>query len=251
MHFKLLTLNIWQGNLLNEAIAFLKEEKPDILLLQEVYEDPDKSLPEQFRTYSIVKERLAFLHAAFAPTAKHVRAEGTIEQGNAIFSRFPILKTDVTFYGLPYRDDYRDIPQNYEDHPRNLQHAAIDCGGTKLNIFNTHGIWGTHGKDTEARLKMCDVIVREVRGKSNVILAGDFNFFRHTQGIGRIEQELVNVFGDELNTSFNVKRKTTGNYAKSVVDMLFASKDLKILKHYCPAVDVSDHLPLAGIFATM
>ncbi len=68
-----------------------------------------------------------------------------------------------------------------------------------------------------------------------------------TQTIRNIEKHLNNVFKDELSTTFNVKHKDLTRfpgYATAVVDMVFVSSDLQVQSKKCPAVDVSDHLPL-------
>ena len=65
-----------------------------------------------------------------------------------------------------------------------------------------------------------------------------------TESIAKIEKDLVNVFGNELQTTFNTKRKTLPIFSEIVVDMLFTSRDIRVLSKKCPLVDVSDHLPL-------
>ncbi len=55
---------------------------------------------------------------------------------------------------------------------------------------------------------------------------------------------MVNVFKDELATTFNMKHKVDPGYATAAVDMFFASSDIKIVSKSCPDDDVSDHKPL-------
>ena len=56
------------------------------------------------------------------------------------------------------------------------------------------------------------------------------------------------MFKDELKTTFNMKRKTDPGYAAAVVDMIFISKNIEVISHDCPQVDISDHLPLVCKF---
>jgi endonuclease/exonuclease/phosphatase family metal-dependent hydrolase len=116
-----------------------------------------------------------------------------------------------------------------------------------LNIFNIHGIWGLDSKDNERRLKMSKIIVDEIKNKENVILAGDFNVNPNTKTIENIELYLKNVFKDELKTTFNMKQKVGKGYVTSVVDMIFVSKYINAIRHYCPDLDISDHLPMVCI----
>lgn len=254
MKIKVIDLNLFEGGLyFDNTKKFLKEENPDILCLQEVYDGKDKELKENLRTLEVLKKFLPSFYYHFAPEMLYIRKEGKFPLGNAIFSKFPIVKTNVTFYDIPY-GEYNAYLQNdnkfdfFSTLPKNLQYAQINLNGLKLNVFNTHGIWGRHGDDTKRRLEMGKTIVSQIANKDNVILTGDFNLFPQTQTVKNLEKYLKNVFANKLRTSFNVKLKPhPGNYANSVVDMMFVSKDVKVLEKYCPNVDVSDHFPLVSV----
>jgi endonuclease/exonuclease/phosphatase family metal-dependent hydrolase len=60
----------------------------------------------------------------------------------------------------------------------------------------------------------------------------------------QVGQHLTSVFGDSLKTTFNISRKDNPGYATAAVDMMFVSSDIEVIEKACPAVDVSDHLPL-------
>jgi len=251
MKLKFINLNLWYGGkLFDEIIEFLKKEDPDILSAQEVYNATDEKLPLNYRSVAEIKEKLNFEFTAFSPTfLDHKKDNGIVaEQGNAIFSRFPILSTRTIFYEIPYDPNYVEIGPDFSKTPRNLQHCEIEIKGKILNVFNTQGIWGFDGEDNEARLKMSKTIVREVEGKERVILSGDFNTKEQTETIRNIETRLKNVFKGQFETSFNMKRKSLPGFATSVVDMVFATDDLKIEEHYMPQVDVTDHMPLVVVF---
>ena len=94
---------------------------------------------------------------------------------------------------------------------------------------------------------MSRTIVESVKDMDRVILAGDFNLPPQNETIRNIEKHLTSVFGDALITTFNMKRKENPDYGKVAVDMIFASKNLKIIKRISPQVDVSDHLPLVCV----
>lgn len=250
MSLKFVCLNLWYGGkLLDNMLAFLRREKPDILAAQEAYNSRDPAVPLNYRSIEVLADALDFPHVSFAPAFRDDRPEGAFECGNAVFSRFPIREARTIFFDVPYR-----IRKESEDHPdfsytpRNLQRVALDVGGKATNVFNTQGIWGVEGDDTDRRLAMSDVIVREVAGKSHVILAGDFNVREETQTIRNIEAHLTNVFKGELKTSFNLRHKAHPGFASAVVDMVFVSPDIRVLGHSVPDDDVSDHLPLVCKF---
>lgn len=246
MQIKIISLNTWYGGkLFEETVAFLKKENADILLLQEVYNSEDITLADNYRSFSLLSRLLNLEHAFFAPAFKQNLGNFKVDQGNAILSRWPITNQNTIFYDTPYDPDYTESPLKFEYIARNLQTADIimpDIG--VITVGNTQGIWGLDGGDSERRLQMSQVIIDALKDKERVILGGDFNLKPNTQTISNIEAHFTNVFKDELTSTFNMKRKDNPGYATAVVDMLFVSSEMTIGEHYCPEVDISDHLPL-------
>lgn len=242
---------------MNRVIEFINNENPDILVCQEVLNGSGNKLPNNFRTIETFKQRLSFSYLSFSPAFLAVTNYGKINCGNLICSKFPIKSTETIFYDIPYRERKTGFVQDhftsdqikeFINTPRNLQKVKIKINSKRVNIYNTQGIWGLDGKDNLKRLKMSQTIVKEIKGKKNVILSGDFNVNSGTDSINNIKNQLQSIFKDELTTSFNMKRKTDPGYAKAVVDMIFVSQEIKAIDHYCPQVDISDHLPLVAIF---
>lgn len=250
MQIKFLTVNAFHGGtFLDNLIDFLRNEKADIIAMQEVYNGTNSHLDRNFRTVDEIQKELSmYKYVSFAPSFLDDRSVGKIERGNTIFSRWSIVTEDSIFYDFPYGVYQHETSTRFENFPYNLQHAVIQAEHVQLNVFNTHGVWGFDGEDNERRLHMSEVIVNSIKGKENVLLAGDFNVQPHTKTIQQIEHHLTNVFKDELKTSFNMSHKKDPAYAKAVVDMMFVSKNIQVVEHSIPSVDVSDHLPLVGVF---
>ena len=249
MKVKFISLNIYEGGLLfDNVLKFLKEENPDIVVFQEVMDGKDKSLDRNTRTIEVLKDFFEGWNYYFAPEFMLIDGNLKVEIGNAIFSKFPIIKSWSNDFGIPYGEFEVNPPNgDFSTHPKNVQCCEIDIKGQTHTVCNLHGIWGLDGGDNPARLKMSDIIVEQIKDKEKVLLAGDFNLKPNTQTIKNIEKYLTNVFKDELKSSFNLSRKNLEKfpgYATAVVDMLFVSSDIKLLTHSCPQVDVSDHLPL-------
>lgn len=249
MQIKFVNLNIWSGGkLLDNALDFILKEDPDILNLQEVHNGSGVNLPRDERTLEILNTKLDYKYSFFTKCFKDEATKGKVDKGDAIFSRFPIVSTNSVFFDRPYGSYSGDKSQDYPILPREIQHAEIKVGEKIINVFNTQGIWGLDGGDNESRLKMSNIIVDQVKDKENVILSGDFNTNANTKTINNIEKVLISVFKDQLKTTFNMKRKTNLGYATAVVDMVFVSKEIEIISHTCPQVDVSDHFPLVCEF---
>lgn len=247
MKVKLLCLNVWIGGVLfPEMVEFLQSQQADILLLQEVFNGEDETLAPQYRTYTELLKQLAMPHGVFAPAFTEIVDGKEIVQGNAVLSRFPLEEISTVYYDVPFgvRQNERSA---FHLSPRNLQHVLVHLPEKNLHVLNTQGIWGEDGNDSERRLLMSQKIVDEVGSNTPLVLGGDFNIRSHTQTIYNIESRLRNLFQDELQTTFNIKRKDLAKYpgfADAVVDMLFVSEDIQVLSKSCPEVDVSDHLPL-------
>ena len=243
---KVICLNLWEGGRLFDGVLdFLRAEDADVLLLQEVHGGTDSSLPLNYRSIHVLNEQLSYPYYDFAPAMLDRLPEGKVESGNAIYSKYPIVSSDIVFFDDPYREREAFNPKEFPTTPRNLQHAVIKINDKDFNFYNFQGVWDLDGDNfSERRQHMSEVIIQQIQGKPRVVLAGDTNAKPTNKAITNIEQHLVSVFGNELPTSFNMRRKDNPGYATACVDMMFVSSDLHIRDKQCPDIDISDHLPL-------
>ncbi len=252
MKIKLITLNVCkQINIQDKAIDFINKENPDVVLLQEMYNGEDPKLELRYRTLKEFRNNLKLPYWKFAKNFRDITSKDHVdaEQGNAILSRFSIVDFKNMHFDIQYTTlyDYED-QGNYSQLPQNMLYAKLDLERVFLNVYSVHGPWDLDGKrDSKRRLRMSEMIVKEIKNKQNVIIAGDFNVRPETKTIYNIEKYLKNVFKDELETTFNMKRKDNPGYSTAVVDMIFVSQNIKVVDHYCPQVDISDHLPLVAV----
>jgi len=248
MKIKFIQMNTWgNGGIFEKALDFLVQERPDIACLQEVHDGHDPSFDLGFRGLDLLKANLDLPNYHYAPAFYEKRYYNQkIIQGTAIFSRWPIMNSKVTFINRAFEDfDGLEGPKDFFNLPRAIQEVKIQAEDKILNVFNTHGIWGEDGKDNPERLKFSQAVIDQVRGKDKIILSGDFNVNEGTRSISMIDEVLNNVFKeDKRKSSFNMKRKTDPGYGTAVVDFIFTSHDIKVLSHKMPQVDVTDHLPL-------
>src|SRR5258708_4596804 len=95
MRIKHITLNTCQGGRVGtqKIIEFLKKEDADLVHLQEMYDGKDPNLPENFRSMEVLKKELSYPYSVFHPALLDTRSIGSIEQGNAIFSKYPIISS--------------------------------------------------------------------------------------------------------------------------------------------------------------
>lgn len=246
MQLRFLTLNIWNGGRLWDNLeSFLRQNTFDIMFFQEVFNGHGENLPKRYKTMEEFRKLFPEHFFHFAPSFGDIDSCGTFDRGNAIFSKFPITASEITFFDLPYRVFAEQKERSFEFTPRALEHCQVKIDSNVLHLFNHHGIWGNDGLDSPRRLTMGRVIADKVKSLENVILAGDFNMSPDTETIKIIEQHLKSVFGTNLISTFNMRQKdkNTG-YKTAAVDMLFVSPEIRVVEKSCPDVDVSDHLPL-------
>ncbi len=251
MKITCISLNLWNGgSLLPNILKFFDEHAADLYLLQEAYNSPDPALIENYRSVEVLQAKSGLPYANFAPMLLDKLLIGKVEAGNAVLSRYPIISSDIHFFDQPYRERDGYDPAEWPTSPRILQHVVVDTQGRELHVFNLHGVWDLDGdRFSPTRQKMSQVIRDSVRGKKNVILAGDSNARPTNKAMRDIENELVSVFGTELKSTYNMRRKDNSGYATAACDQMYVSSDIQILSAACPMVDISDHLPLVVTLA--
>jgi endonuclease/exonuclease/phosphatase (EEP) superfamily protein YafD len=200
----------------------------------------------QYRTFQTLQKELGYEYSAFGQAyAEKIGSGDLIPHGNAIFSRWPIVSTEIILMTESTLDYYREIPEHWPILPAPLQHAVIDTAAVKLNVFNMHGVWDLDGDNfSDRRRAMRDTILAAVDGKSNVILAGDSNAKPTNQAMKDLETKLRPVFDKDVTTTFNMRHKDNPGYATAVVDLMYVSANIETISRDVPDVDVSDHLPL-------
>lgn len=256
MKIKFITLNIEHGGkLFDNIVDFFTQENPDIIVTQEIFNSDNPQYDRRFRGFAQLGKALekelphhAFQSAFFDIT----EMKDGVERGNAVFSRFPLIKNERIQVGKPYAIVDETGMNTYFDVPKILQHVEVELGNERaLNIFNLHGYWGTDGKDNPERLKMAEDIKKAMKGNAPMVLAGDTNFTLEAHETIQIIESggVTSVFGESLATTFNMGHKDPNSgYATAAVDMVFASPDMKVIERKMPEVDVSDHYPLVVEF---
>lgn len=193
---------------MDEMLDFLEHEQPDILVAQEVLNSDDPAAPQRLRSIETIQKRMHFASVEYAEAFIDNEDGHRFPSGNAIFSRFPIVEHHIIPYDVPYGERTEHNPDAWTNTPRNLQHGVVQADGVTWNVFNTQGVWDLDGdRASDRRKKMCQTIAEAVHGKANVLLAGDSNLKPTNAALQPVDELLHSVFGHELATSFNVRRK--------------------------------------------
>lgn len=233
---KVLTYNIHRGrsvirrrDVLTEIGRVLEEADADVLCLQEVWRRHGLT---EHQLEQASKERWG--HGRFQVNAFFPRGA----QGNAVISRWPILKEEHLDLSLPGRER------------RGLLHVVIAPGGgqRRLHVFCTHFGLSRHERLHQAELTR-NYLARKLRDGEAAILAGDFNDWR-----GRMVPSVVAEAGF-VDAHARVHGHAVATYPAILpiwpLDRLFVRSlipiEVRCLAHYRR---LSDHLPLIGRFVS-
>ena len=201
-------------------INYLKDNKIDILNLQEVYSSLDKDLNKSLRKmkYSSYGKYRFYLKRLLNP----------FNEKTPIVTNKKILKYKT--YHLP------SLPSLTK---RILTRVVIDDDGEIISIYNTH-LDHKREKVKERQLKK---IIRLIKKDNNkIILTGDFNLKNNNP----LFQEFIKIM-DET----NIKHIDIGNKTlkwskyKRAIDHIFVSKEFDIVsKKLITDIPTSDHYPI-------
>lgn len=172
MSFQLdiVSLNIECNRNFDRFLPFLKKQKPEIVLLQEVL---DKDI-------SYIEEALG-MQSSFAPIARWCRDDIDCKLGMATFSSLPIVNMKTEYYRG--RHDNLPIirPGEAEKIPRALLITEIvkekekDKKKESFCFINTHFTWTPDGKPNEQQYQDLEILLHLLQGIPDFVLCGDFN----------------------------------------------------------------------------
>jgi len=161
VRLKVLTLNIWNINepimeRLDKIIIFIKTNKPDIIVLQEVSRLNTGQLESEY-----IVEKIKYLFHSYVSTGFWKGRE----EGIAILSSHDFLSIKKVL-----------LPNTLNDMQRHLLHCTIEIQNRVINLYNTH--LADDIKETKIREKQILSILKYIQKNSLNelnILSGDFN----------------------------------------------------------------------------
>ena len=244
---KLITLNIWGGQVYEPFIEFLKKysQEIDIFCFQEDFDNPPggKSTLQPEKKQDIdqdIKRILVDFEGWMTPMQER-------EESPAMYVRknIQIKKKGEEFV---YRWKNAMIGKDGSTYGVNVQYAQIEQDQRQYLICNMHGHWTPDFKgDNEARIEQSQNIIKFLSTKSgSKIFCGDFNVDPNTECMKILEGSMRNLVKEYNVTS---TRSHFHNHGSQFADYIMVSpevtvKDFKVI----PDV-VSDHLPLFVEFA--
>ena len=259
-----MSLNGWGGKLCDAVLAYIRDESPDILCLQEVahtpgtqaswltYRDGDHILPQRPNFFSEVCAALPGHTAIFCPSAQGLLWDGdrpvASRWGLATFvdARFPITEQAQGFVHGSYS------PDSYGEHPRPRGAHAIRVynydSGWPVTIAHMHGLRDLRGKfDTPERIeqahRLSHLTSLVAQPGDRVVVCGDFNVEPDSQTFDILKEAGLT----DLVRSRGFSSTRTSHYEKPgrFADYMLVSSNLESAAFAIPEFpEVSDHRPL-------
>lgn len=235
--FTILQWNVWYLEDIKNIVSFLKENKADIICLQELTIDFDKQNNIHTPDY-IAKElgyNVYYQDIAFAGK--------TTKLANAIFSKHKLTDTRTTWINQERGSG------NYDDENRAYVEAKVSVYGKELTVGTAHMSYTHAFEPTSRKLQEVDVLITAIKDNTkNFVLTGDFNAPPDSEVINRLVKYVKN-----LGPSYDQKTWTTKPFSYNGfevnsldyrLDYAFGSEDIATRSARVLKTEFSDHLPI-------
>ncbi len=240
MKLKFLQWNVLYKEDMDKVVTEIKKSQADVITAQEFIIDKRRDID----TAKYVAEKLDFNYF-YAKGDSWDNREDKEEQGNAIFSRFPITETNSTHVSPPKHN-----PENALEEGRVYTEAIIDVDGKRITVGTTHLSFTPHFEITSNRKEEADNLIKVInKKKNNYIFGADLNATPDSYVVSEFNKHLIDCGPDRSQNTFSrIPFDYRGLFqVKGIdwrIDFVFATPDLKILNAQVVPTNCSDHLPI-------
>lgn len=231
---RVMTYNIHHGEGLDGKVDLLRiaeliqREGADIVALQEVDKGVGRTARRDFPA------ELAALTGMTCVFSNNFSYQGG-EYGNAVLSRFPVVRVTNTPYQMLRTGEQRGLLQ-----------LVLDVRGRELVFMNTHIDYRPDDAERWLNVGEIETCVQSYAGRP-IILCGDFNTTPESRVYRRLHERLDDTWarvgqGDGLTIP---AQKPTQR-----IDYIWIARDQSLmpLRIWVPQSDASDHLPVVAEF---
>lgn len=218
-YLKIISLNIEKNKHLSQVIPFFHQQKPDIIMLQEVLL---ADIP--------VFVKALKMEGLFTPMRSFQAKEGAQILGLATFSALPITKSHSTYYF----GDKPSIPVGFEEDPLhnlNTARAILVTEILKENktycFINTHFTWTPDGQESERQHHDLQRLFSLLSQIPDFILCGDFNAPRGRVIFSKIAAKYKDNIPLHITTTIDKNLHKAGDL-QLVVDGLFSTPQYSV-----------------------
>jgi endonuclease/exonuclease/phosphatase family metal-dependent hydrolase len=241
MTIKLLQWNVWYKEDPQKIANKIKQLDPDVICGQEFIQIfKGKNAKD---TAKIVADKLGYNYVYEKGDSWSNNTEKDT-QGNAIFSKFPIVDSKYSYLQQPKHN-----PRSGKEEGRVYLEAIVQLGNKKISIGTTHLSYSHKFEFDEIRKSELDHLIKILETKrGDYIFTGDLNATPESPVINSIKNILKNAGPKNNQNTWTTKpfdyhgfKETKLNWR---LDYIFATNDVKIMSSEIIKTDLSDHLPI-------
>lgn len=241
MKLKVLHWNIWIREDPKKVALEVLRINPDIICAQELKHNLKMSLnvPE------IISKTIKYDYF-YKEAVTWDNREDITSQGNAIFSKFPIIETNFSFL-RPFKHN----PPNATKEGRVYVEVLVKAGRRLLTLGTTHLTYAYKFRDTRKKRMEADRLVNLLKDrKKDFIFTGDLNATPKSYVVEKIlkNKNLINAGPDFSKKTWTTKPFNYHGFKEDDlnwrIDYVFTSKDVEILTSNIIETKASDHLPI-------
>ena len=234
--FKLISVNIEHDKHIDLVLKFLDEEKPDVLYLQEVFNED----------YMMIKDRFSMegFFESYVLVGSYTGDGILHDSGCALLSKFPLQDIKIEYY---YGDaDVMPVAGSIpsDEYPKVLLSAKAEINGKKYDLATTQFTWTKDGEATDRQRENAEKLLTLLKSHKSLILAGDFNAPRGREIFAEFNKHYRDNIPKEYTTSIDKNIHRAGGL-QLMVDSLFSTEDIEF--ENVKLVDgVSDHMAIVA-----
>lgn len=234
MKVKIVSWNIWLGRHLSEILTYLRDENAEIVGLQELDVAGDQ--------VGQIARELGYQYVFF-PASEETADTG---KGNAVLSTFPIAAS--VRHDLSPAVEYDGTPTT---EPRIAVEATVSAGDTPFVVYSTHLGYSAKFRPSAGQSTQAETLVNLVKGRSRVLLMGDFNSLPDSGVVQRLSTVLKHADPDLSVPTFTVYPHEYEDHRTDQlsdrVDYLLTSHDLNVVDAGVGMSRGSNHLPIWAV----
>lgn len=206
----------------------IKKENPDIIGLNEVYNDINHI--ETVEQAKYIANKLGYNYYFFGQS---IIIKETIEYGNAIISKYPLENIQVIKIDDPLIKD-----ENVWYESRSIISCKINIDNKIINVYVTH-----LGLAKQEQINGIDKLLEIINPQENNIILGDFNMKADNNAI----KKLYSILNDTNSYSKVEKFTYPSINPKMKIDYIFCN-GINCVESYVVEEVGSDHLPVVSVF---
>lgn len=239
---KIVQLNIWMGKIEGALEKFFKNTDADVICMQEVINSDDATLHVSrlwFETSRILKAAgEEFKYHAYFPNWSSRIVDGTMQMGNFVISKIPILETDSVFIHGQYTENVKLVQT-----PSNNSAVDIVKLENGITVVNHHGFWRKDPMGDEDSIKAFENVRKVVEPLSKegpLVMCGDLNIIHESPAFRSLD------FLRDLTDENKVETTLSGMKidVKVPCDHILVNEGIEVLDFKVLPDVVSDHLAL-------